>query len=185
MLTKICSCCGEEKAVDLFRKINSSGKLNTKCIQCFDAKCKAYRDANADLCKQKSAIYRERNKDRILTSARRYRKDNKDFVKEYNKIYRESDRARHNSSRKARQVHKLNRTPSWTTSSDLLQIKVMYECSARVSKCLGILHHVDHIIPLQGKRVSGLHVPNNLQVIPATLNLQKGNRYGNTASCSR
>ena len=39
------------------------------------------------------------------------------------------------------------------------------------------MHHVDHIIPLQGAIVSGLHVEGNLRVITATENMIKRNRY--------
>ena len=62
---------------------------------------------------------------------------------------------------------KLNRTPPW---ADLDSISFIYEnCPPGM--------HVDHIIPLQGKLVSGLHVPENLQYLTPEENRQKGNRY--------
>lgn len=53
----------------------------------------------------------------------------------------------------------------------------MYELSHDRTQQTGISWHVDHIVPIQGKSVSGLHVWYNLQVIPAILNMKKNNRY--------
>lgn len=67
-------------------------------------------------------------------------------------------------------VMKIHRAPSWLTAADLLEMEEIY----KTAKQLGL--HVDHILPLKGKTVSGLHVPSNLQMIPAALNMAKGNK---------
>ncbi|WP_164885115.1 hypothetical protein [Rubrivivax rivuli] len=69
---------------------------------------------------------------------------------------------------------RLQRTPPW---ADLDAIRAFYEAAWDASRRTGTPHHVDHVIPLQGKNVSGLHVHTNLQVLPAFDNLSKGNRY--------
>jgi hypothetical protein len=51
-----------------------------------------------------------------------------------------------------------------------------YNYSQRISQCTGIKHHVDHILPLAGDGFTGLHVPWNLSVIPAAINLKKGTK---------
>ena len=61
----------------------------------------------------------------------------------------------------------------WLTEFDLFAIQEMYCLSRSRSKATGVKHHVDHIVPLQGEIVSGLHVPWNLQVITAQENLRK------------
>lgn len=72
------------------------------------------------------------------------------------------------------QASKLNRTPTWLDQEDVWLTSEIYELAARRTKMLGFPWHVDHIVPLRGVKVSGLHVPWNLQVIPGIENQRKG-----------
>jgi hypothetical protein len=64
-------------------------------------------------------------------------------------------------------------TPAW---SDLDKIGLVYIRSWEVSKATGVEHHVDHIVPIKGKTVCGLHVHYNLQVITGSENCKKSNK---------
>ena len=66
-----------------------------------------------------------------------------------------------------RKAHIKRATPPW---ADAEKIRFFYECCPEG-------YHVDHIIPLRGKRISGLHVETNLQWLPAADNLLKGNSH--------
>jgi hypothetical protein len=79
---------------------------------------------------------------------------------------------------RCRQLAKLQRTPAWLSDNDKWMIEQAYELAALRTKMFGFPWHVDHVLPLQGKKVSGLHTPINLQVIPGAENSRKGNRYG-------
>lgn len=68
------------------------------------------------------------------------------------------------------------RVPPWLTDEHWEQINSFYLEARRLTEETGIEHHVDHIYPLRGKLVSGLHVPWNLQVLTATDNLRKSAR---------
>lgn len=72
---------------------------------------------------------------------------------------------------------KLLRTPAWLDEDDYWVIAQAYELAALRTKLFGFSWHVDHIMPLKGKSVSGLHVPSNLQVIPGLQNIAKNNRF--------
>ena len=73
-----------------------------------------------------------------------------------------------------RRAAKLQRTPPWANQE---QIKAIYKEAVRLTKETGIPHEVDHIYPLQGKFVSGLHVETNLQILTRSKNRSKGIKY--------
>jgi len=81
---------------------------------------------------------------------------------------------KHNARGMLRHVSKLHRTPAW---ADLRAIQEFYTLATQLTASTGIVHSVDHVIPLRGKLVSGLHVHNNLQVITKTANSSKGNKF--------
>jgi 5-methylcytosine-specific restriction endonuclease McrA len=75
-----------------------------------------------------------------------------------------------------RHASKLKRTPSWLSEEQLEEITGFYTTAKELQWLSQETLEVDHIVPLQGKDISGLHVPWNLQILPKSTNCSKGNR---------
>lgn len=75
-----------------------------------------------------------------------------------------------------RRAAKLQRTPRWLTADDFWMLEEAYALAQLRSRMFGFSWHVDHVYPLQGRIVSGLHTPFNVQVIPGIENVRKANR---------
>ena len=142
----------------------------------FHAKSSA-KDGKHPQCKSCRAEYSLINKDKIAQSWKTFSQENKEFLKAY-----DSKRAKDNPQKYAakaakRRAVKLLATPKWLNKTHFNQIQIFYDSAAALTKEFGIPMEVDHIVPLQGENVSGLHVPWNLQVIPEYDNLSKGNKF--------
>lgn len=128
---------------------------------------KCYRDLNKEKIKADKAKYYQNNKVRLISNHKRYYEINKDNP---NQI------AKRMANLRKYQAAKLHRTPPWLTKEQLNSIELYYKTAKWVESVLGEPIHVDHVIPLQGKEVSGLHVPWNLQLLTARENIIKGNK---------
>lgn len=93
------------------------------------------------------------------------------------KSYRQADPGRTLAWTRQRQLSKLKRTPLWLTKEQIAEIKSYYVLAKELQWLSTPTDPltVDHIVPLNGKNVSGLHVPWNLQILPMSLNSAKGN----------
>ncbi len=107
----------------------------------------------------------------------RYVANNPEKRKESSRRYRENNLEYYAAKRAQRRAAQLERTPAWLTESDQQDILSMYSFAKKLEDLCGIEYEVDHIVPLQGSNVSGLHVPWNLQILTKRSNRVKGNRY--------
>ena len=76
----------------------------------------------------------------------------------------------------------LKRKPRWIKDVFEKEIKEMYQMATELEKVFPWKMHIDHRIPKQGKLVSGLHVPWNLEILPWFENIKKGNKYVDESS---
>lgn len=77
-----------------------------------------------------------------------------------------------------RYASKRNRTPNWLNDDQRAAIREIYRSCKDVSRLTGKKHHVDHVVPLVGKTVCGLHVPWNLQILTEHENCTKSRKWG-------
>lgn len=144
----------------------------------------AYAVAHPDKAKARQQKYLEKHAEEILIKDRnvssQYRARHPERVAAAKKTYAQRNKGKINAAVAKRNAAKLNQTPVWLTEDELWMVDQAYELAVLRTNIFGFAWHVDHIIPLQGKTVAGLHTPYNLQVIPAKENLRKGNRlyYG-------
>jgi hypothetical protein len=133
-----------------------------ECLACRAESLVEWRKSNPDKVKAHNSAQYEKHAEKLKLKARDWEKKNPTKVLAKTRLM---------------QAKKRQRSPKWLTVDERWMLQQAYELAAMRTKMLGVLFEVDHIIPLHGKNVSGLHVPENLQVIPALQNRSKSNRF--------
>ena len=191
--TKICTRCFLNKDFSMFSKDSSRVDGKTKwCKSCCKIYTKRYRENNKEKIKNKNKLFYEKNKklikqknsenyflnkEEILKRNKEYSVKNADFIKKRMAQYVKNNKSYYAERNMKRYTEKKKRVPSWLTTDDFWMIKEIYDLAKKRTELTGVKHHVDHIVPLHGKTVSGLHVPQNLQVLEQIQNIRKKNKY--------
>lgn len=108
-------------------------------------------------------------------TSKKYRENNRDKVLAARKKWRDSNKGKGAAHCKQRQAAKLQRTVPWADTDKIAELYQAAKAMDFFNPCTK--HHVDHVIPLQGDIVSGLHVHNNLQILTESENCSKGNSF--------
>jgi len=170
-IDRSCSDCG----VDITFTYNP--KHGTRCSLCISKYMAAYRAANKERIAAQKKAWAEENKEYKAAQDRGYAIANPEARRASRMKWVKLNPGKDAAAKTLNRLARKKRAPSWLTSDDLWMISQAYELASLRTEMFGFSWHVDHKIPLNGKTVSGLHVPLNLQVIPWMDNLRKGNRF--------
>lgn len=158
---KTCSKCHETKELTEFKRAPSySQGVTGVCKECY----KDY--ARANKASQKWAA---KHRDQVKVNQDKYVANHPEAVKDSKRKWSMANKKSELAKCRKYQANKLNATPKWLTDEQVEEIRQFYiNCPEG--------YEVDHIIPLRGKNVCGLHVPSNLQYLTISENRKKSNK---------
>jgi hypothetical protein len=161
-----------------------------RCKECIRKEKYVWRDRNIEKVKSSEVKYYKTHTEECKTRSKEVKKrlgrewvnrislswqrSNKDKLKNYRHKYYENNKSEYLAYTRYRQATKKLRTPKWINPKEFIGI---YKEAKALTIRTGVPHEVDHIVPLHGKTVSGLHVPWNLQILTLTKNRTKWNKF--------
>jgi hypothetical protein len=98
-------------------------------------------------------------------------------LREYRNAWKEANKTQVLADNKVRRRKHRDATPPWLTRKQKSEIRQLYQIAITMTQTTGEQYVVDHIVPLRGESVCGLHVPWNLRVITQEENLKKSNKH--------
>lgn len=151
-----------------------------ECLACRADALVAWRKKNPQKVQAHNKAQYIKFADKIKVAVRTYRHAHLDEVNAQKRVYQKNNLHMYAKIKAKRKAAELQRTPLWLTEDDYWLMEQAYALATLRTKMLGFVWHVDHAYPLQGRLVSGLHVPTNLQVIPGAENRRKSNNFAVT-----
>lgn len=176
---KCCTRCGVSKGLELFgaHREGAQGR-RPECKDCQCERERVRRQSNGDEIRAKDRVRCVGERERRNKTAAKWVKLNPDKRKEAAAKWAQANPGKHCAAQARRRAAKLRAIPPW---ADPEKTKAIYVQAAAL-RDLGIDVHVDHVIPLMGETVSGLHWHGNLELLLAFDNVSKGARLLPTVS---
>ncbi len=191
--TKQCIKCKQIKDLCEFSKnrVRKDG-LQNKCKPCAKAYKAIYRVIQKEEISAQGKVYYRNNREKTLLRQkaqraknpakrkayeRQYGKKNRDRLRPYKAAWRKINPDRDSAYKAKRRALKLRATLPHMSDELWRLVEAVYAEAARLTKETGIPHHVDHRLPFINDNICGLHVPCNLQILTASENTSKGNKF--------
>lgn len=165
-----------EKAKEIARKRRkaiSNKKHAEKNVKYRKEYGKKWREKNVEHNKERKKKWNRENTEHLREYQEQWRAENPEYHREHSRKWKKENPDKNNVKNAKYYASKFNRTPPWYEYD---RVRAVYRLAALKRKN-GKDVHVDHIVPLKGKLVSGLHCFANLQIIPADENLLKNNKF--------
>ena len=167
MGAKTCTKCGETKVLDEFYANRGD------CKACNRLKSIRWRKDNPGPSLS-NIQWKKDNPEKFRSYKAKWRDSARVERAEYDAAYVKAHLPQHNAKSARRRASELQATPKWANE---FFIEEAYALAKLRTEMTGFKWNVDHIVPLKSKKVCGLHVEFNLQVIPEKANKCKGNRH--------
>jgi hypothetical protein len=157
-------------------------KTKGACVECLKAEWQAAAETRADYfqkynrkeeVKDRKNEWYEANREKVIAAASTRPAH---ILREYRNTWKANNKTQVLADNKVRRRKHRDATPPWLTRKQKSEIRQLYQIAITMTQTTGEQYVVDHIVPLRGEEVCGLHVPWNLRVIPQEENLKKSNK---------